>query len=217
MLTFQTVPPVARRSAAAKPFHALVLHGLGDSLHGWKDAAGVFQLDELGWTFANAPIPYYGGFSWFTIDLGAGRPRVDLGEFAESRRLLDELIAHLLATLAIPSERLFLCGFSQGSAMVVDHALRSDRRYAGIVGISGFLPTLDDFPAAFSATGKAQQILLTHGRWDDVIPVDWARLQAERLKELGADADWREYDKPHSLDPVREIGDIRSWVRARMR
>lgn len=216
MLTYETVPPKSARTGA-KPFHCLVLHGLGDSLHGWKDAAGVFQLDELGWTFPNAPIPYYGGFSWFSIDLGAGQPRVDLGEFAASRQLLDELIAHLLAKLGIPAERLFLAGFSQGCAVVVDHALRSARTYAGIVGISGFLPTLADYPAAFSPAAKDQQILLTHGRWDDVIPMEWARSQAEGLKALGIAADWREYDKPHSLDPVKEIGDIRSWMRAMMR
>src|SRR5687768_17209217 len=48
VLTHETIPPVAARASKA-PYHCLVLHGLGDSLHGWKDAAGVFQLDELGW------------------------------------------------------------------------------------------------------------------------------------------------------------------------
>lgn len=217
MLNHEIVPPRAPARGPRGGHHALVLHGLGDSLHGWKGAAPVLALDELGWVFVDAPIEYYGGFSWFGIDLGGSAPRVDLDEFADSRAKLEELIGHLLGRLGIGPDRLFLVGFSQGCAMALDVALRSAEPFAGVVGISGFIPTLADYPAAFGAAAKRQRALLTHGRWDDVIPIDWARMQAERLRALGVEAEWREYDKPHSLDPEREIADIRSWLRARMR
>jgi len=49
-----------------------------------------------------------------------------------------------------------------------------------------------------------------------MIPFDLVRPQAQRLKQLGVDLDWREYAKDHTLDQGREVADIRAWVRQRM-
>ncbi len=211
ILDHEVMPPSAR--AGARTHHCLVLHGLGDSMAGWKPVVPLLGLPEVGFIVANAPIEYYGGWSWFDIhpDLS-----IDDDHVRASRLRLSELIDHLLASLRIPSERLFLCGFSQGCVMAVDAALRCDRAFAGVVGISGFVAMLSEYPAAFGAAIARQRFLLTHGTQDGVIPIAYARAQARQLRALGAEVDWREYAKEHSLDPVRELGDIRSFIRARL-
>jgi len=213
MLIHELLP--ARRAPRANAFHTLVLHGLGDSMAGWKPAIPMLELDAVGWIFANAPEEYgpYGGYSWFDI-LPDMTP--DLAGVAASRSALDELITHVLADLAIPSERLFLLGFSQGCLMSLDLGLKSNRRFAGIVGISGWVADVDSYPEAFGSAARQQAILMTHGRFDPLLPIADVRAQADALRTIGIDLTWKEYAKEHSLDPDDEVHDIRDWMSARM-
>jgi predicted esterase len=150
MLDYQIIPArVADRPAGAGCW-CLVLHGLGDSMEGWKPVAQLLGIDSLGYVFANAPDDYHGGYSWFDLSQDF---IPDPGQIRRSRAALEELIGRLLGELGIPSEQLFLMGFSQGSLMCVDVALRSSHRFAGVIGISGFMALLEEFPAAFSSAG----------------------------------------------------------------
>jgi phospholipase/carboxylesterase len=203
---------IAPATPTAEAFHCLVLHGLGDNKDGWKPVVAELALPQLGWCFAQAPLPYHGGWSWFDI---YGDFSVDHTQVRESRGDLTRLIDHLLTTLAIPSERLFLMGFSQGCLMVLDQALRADRRFAGIVAISGFLTLLDEFPAAFGTVMKEQHVLMTHGLYDGLIPIAATRRIKDRLLALGVQLDWREYAKDHGVDPLRELPDIRAFLARR--
>ncbi|MBA3685508.1 MAG: hypothetical protein H0W72_09750 [Planctomycetes bacterium] len=212
MLIYEVVPP-KRRPRHETAFHCLVLHGLGDSMAGWMPAAPLFDLPELGWVFANAPDEYYGGYSWF--ELGE-RMYPDAAGVHRSRAELEETIDHLLGELAIPSERLFVLGFSQGCLMALELALRGPRVFAGVVAISGWVHGIEDYPAQFGAAAPEQHVLMTHGLLDPMLPIDVVRPQAAALKQLGLDLEWREYRKDHGLDPAMEVGDVRRWLNQRM-
>ncbi len=209
MLHYEITPPRGRSNG----YHVLVLHGLGDSMHGWMPAVPLFACDELGWCFADAPEQYgpYGGYSWF--DLGPDMTP-DLAGVVHSRHLLGELIDHLLDELDIPSEQLIVMGFSQGCLMALDQALRGDRRFAGVVGISGWVHGLEDFPTGFGTAAQNQRLFVTHGRHDELLPIDLVRMQIEQLRDLGVPLAWAEYDKAHTLDPEHEAPDIRAFLRA---
>ncbi len=64
----------------------VALHGLGDSVAGYRWLPSALDLPSMNYLLANAPDPYYGGYSWydFTGDAGPG--------VARSRRLLFELL-----------------------------------------------------------------------------------------------------------------------------
>ena len=210
LLVHDIAPPTA---PAGLPWYCLILHGLGDSRHGWQEVAPLLALPQLGYVFAEAPRPYHDGFSWFDLS-PAFAP--DPEQVRSSRAALVALIDHLLEELDLPSERLFILGFSQGCLMTLDVGLRSPRRFAGLVGISGFMCLLDEFPAAFTPATLQQQLLLTHGLSDQLIPIAHTRAQKDRLAALGVALTWREYGKGHTLDVPRELDDIRAWLLARM-
>ncbi len=193
----------------------LVLHGLGDSKEGWKDIVPMLGLDRVAFGFVQAPIPHYGGWSWFDIELGE-RMRVDQGHIRENRRLIGELAEDLLQREGLSMARLFILGFSQGCVMALDWGLRQRERLAGIIGISGSIAFADEYPAAFGATAPTQAVLMTHGLFDPVLPIAQTRPLKDRLVAAGAAIDWREYPKDHGLDPEREIDDIRNWMARRM-
>lgn len=215
MLTHILVEP--RRAPVTKPYHCLVLHGLGDSKEGWMDAVPLLALDELSYIFVDAPDAYYGGFSWFTLAPDAQRNlTADATGVRRSRAALEALIAHLVAREGVTHERLFILGFSQGCLMAYDVALRAASPFAGVIGISGFFTLLDECPAAFGAAVQRQPYLLTHGRHDRMIPIAAVRQQKDQLIKLGVAIEWREYDKEHTLDQRSEAGDIRAWIHQRM-
>jgi phospholipase/carboxylesterase len=64
----------------------VVLHGLGDSMEGYRWMPPAMGLPWMNYLLVNAPDHYYGGFSWydFTGDAAAGVRR--------SRRLLIDLL-----------------------------------------------------------------------------------------------------------------------------
>ena len=50
-----------------------------------------------------------------------------------------------------------------------------------------------------------------------MLPLEGTAAQAAALRAQGVQADWRVYAKDHTLDPQRELGDLRAWLAARMR
>src|SRR5258708_4927292 len=146
MLVYDSLPPSVPPRRPTDARHCLVLHGLGDSMEGWKPVVPMLGLDRVGFVFANAPLDHGDGYSWFGIDADFVP---DHRQVRQSRMLLNALIDHLLAELTIASEQLFIMGFSQGSLMTLDIGLRSDRRFAGLIGITGFMPTPDESPPPF--------------------------------------------------------------------
>lgn len=198
----------------------LVCHGLGDSHRGWLGVIPYLQLPQMGYVVVDAPLSYYDGYSWFRIPGLTGPdhgPEDFLADFRASHQALSAMIDELETSRGISPERLLLMGFSQGCQMVVAQALRAERRFRGVIGISGRFGDLHEYPQAFGAAAKDQDFLLTHGRFDGLLPIDHSREQVRLLRDgHGLRMDWREYDKEHSLDPSRELPEIRAWIQERL-
>ena len=60
----------------------IALHGLGDSMEGYRDVPHWLQVPWLNFLLVNAPDPYYSGFSWYDF---AGNPEPGI---RRSRNLL---------------------------------------------------------------------------------------------------------------------------------
>ena len=79
----------ARGADHARERVIIVLHGLGDSLHGFSFLPQALNLPGFSYLMVNAPDPYYGGYSWY--DFG-GDPQP--GQ-RRSRALLLDLIEEI--------------------------------------------------------------------------------------------------------------------------
>jgi phospholipase/carboxylesterase len=208
MLTsqFLTHRYIPARIPGSRERVVVVLHGLGDSLNGYHFLPEALQIPELSYLLVNAPDAYYGGYSWYDY-MGNKEPGI-----LRSRDLLLQLLEELQDQGVSPAD-IFLFGFSQGCLMVTDVALRCDTTLGGIIGVSGYVAFMEQYPAAFSPAARTQKILITHGRQDPMVPFEPARKQFQELRKLGIDVTFTAYDKDHTM-LMEELQDISNWIRA---
>lgn len=202
MLTSELIPAEETTSK-----HLLiVLHGLGDSMEGYRWLPDLLGLPWVNYLLVNAPDPYYGGYSWYDFagDPGPGVRR--------SRGALFELLDSQRAS-GFPSDQTFLFGFSQGCLMTIDVGLRYPHRLAGLIGISGYVFEPERLIRELSSVAKEQRLLITHGTEDPLIRIQLVRPQIEMLKAAGLQIEWREFVKTHTIEGEEELSIIRNFIR----
>lgn len=192
----------------------VVLHGLGDSLHGFTWMPPALGLDGLSYLLVNAPDDYFGGYSWFDFTGGGADMGPAIAGIKRSRGLIQGLLGELEAQ-GIAAADTFLFGFSQGCLMALDAGLRYGKRLGGIVGVSGWLAFQEEYPAAFSPVAKEQSFLVTHGIRDPLLPFRATQAQCAFLEAQGLRLRFKAYAKEHTMLP-EEVGDIRAWLAERL-
>jgi len=183
----------------------LVMHGLGDSIEGYRWVPAMMRLPWLNYMLVNAPDSYFGGYSWYDFagDAGPG--------IARSRKMLFELL-DLLRDKGFPSEQTIVSGFSQGCLMTWEAGLCYPHRFAGLVGISGYVFQHDQAEKRMSPLAREQKFLITHGNFDQLVPFEDVRKQVQFMKRLGLQIEWREFQKAHTIAGDEEIDVIREFI-----
>jgi phospholipase/carboxylesterase len=192
----------------------VVLHGLGDSLHGFTWLPSALGIDSFSYLLVNAPDDYYGGFSWFDFTGGGSDMGPAIQGIKRSRGLIQGLLDELREQ-GVAASDIFLFGFSQGCLMALDAALRYGERLGGIVAVSGWLAFQEEYPAAFSPVARDQDFLVTHGIRDPLLPFRVTQAQCAFLKAQGLRLEFKSYDKDHTMLP-EEVAEIRKWLEDRI-
>ncbi len=183
----------------------IVLHGLGDSMDGYRWLPSALDLPDMNYLLVNAPDEYYGGYSWYAFP---GDARADIERSVRLLfRLLDAQREH-----GYPTEETVLFGFSQGCLMTIETGLRYPHRFAGLVGVSGYVHDPGRLLREKSAIANQQRLLLTHGRLDPVIPIAPVRSQVQILQDGGLQIQWLEYAKEHTIAGEPELAAIRAFL-----
>ena len=202
MLHCELIPAVEKGSQRLM----VMLHGLGDSIDGYRWMPEAMALPWMNYLLVNAPDDYYGGYSWFDLnDMAPGVRR--------SRKMLIELLDGLRAK-GFPPEQITFGGFSQGCLMTLDVGLRYPHKFAGLVGISGWIFDIEHLPEELSPVAHEQRVLMTHGKSDPLVPIEQVRPQIPLLKAAGINVLWREFAKDHTIAGEQELSLIREFVRA---
>ncbi len=184
----------------------IMLHGLGDSIEGYRWMPEALNLPWLNYLLVNAPDEYFGGYSWYDF-IGDIVPGVE-----RSRKLLFSLLDDQRAN-GFPTDQTIFGGFSQGCLMSIEIGLRYPHRFAGIVGISGYVCDPEKLLNELSPVARQQRFLITHGTLDPMLPFASVREQINLLKSAGLKIEWHEFAKPHTIAGELELEVIRDFVR----
>ncbi|MBI3903621.1 MAG: carboxylesterase [Nitrosomonadales bacterium] len=216
------LPHIALETGVS-PQHSIIwLHGLGADGGDFVPIAEEMNLPvAVRYIFPHAPmqpVSINGGFvmrSWYDIvatDIGTQQ---DEPGVRASQAEIEKLIAQEKQR-GIAAENIYLAGFSQGGAVVLQTGLRHAEKLGGILALSTYLPLADTLSNEASNAARDTPIFMAHGRNDPIVPYALGKTSAEKLSGLGYVLTWREYAMPHSVC-AEEVRDIESWLAQRMR
>ena len=183
----------------------IALHGLGDSIEGYRWMPTELALPALNVLLVNAPDPYYGGDSWYDF---AGNPGPGV---ERSRNLLFECLDHQIEQ-GFKHENIVLFGFSQGCLVTLDTGLRYAKPLAGLIGVSGYVFEPEKLVKEWNESAKTIPVLMTHGTFDPMIPIDPVRQQAFLLRKHGLNLQWEEFQKEHTIAGREELDLIKGFI-----
>jgi phospholipase/carboxylesterase len=190
------------RPARAEPEGLLVLfHGRGADERDLFPLLDLLDPDRrlLGVTPRGPLSLPPGGAHWYAVhEIGYPDPATFSATLAQASAWLDEV----LAAAGVPPDRVLLGGFSQGAVMTYALGLGAGRRRpAGLIALSGFMPTVPGFELNLEL--PLPRVAIGHGALDPVISVEWSRRARVLLREAGADVLYEEAPRmAHSIDPV---------------
>lgn len=209
----------------SKPQYAVIwLHGLGADGSDFVPVVpelGLAETPGVRFVFPNAPaipVTCNGGYvmpAWYDIiSLEPNSRRIDEAGIVHSRAAIRGLIARENER-GIPSERIFLAGFSQGGAVAYTTALTHPEPLAGLIALSTYLPTVELVEREATEANRAIPVFAGHGTEDDVVSPQLGKMARDFLLQRGYGVAWHEYPMPHSVC-IEEIEAIGDWLRERL-
>jgi phospholipase/carboxylesterase len=186
------------RLAKPTPGRLLVL------IHGWMGDENSM------WVFTRNLSPDYailgprgpfavteGGYSWREVGPGTW----GMSPLEDLRPAADALLAFVddwAASARMDVNQFDLMGFSQGAAMTYTLAFLYPERVRKLAALSGFIPEHGEaLLASQRFSGKA--VFVSHGRKDELIPVEQARKAVAQLERAGAQVTYCESDGGHKV------------------
>jgi phospholipase/carboxylesterase len=202
----------AKKKSPKGPPLLLLLHGLGSNEH---DLFGLTPyLDERFFVVsARAPLSLFpGGYAWFQIDFTPQGTYMHADQAEHSRLLLLAFLDALLEKYEVDSERVYLAGFSQGAMMSLHVALTHPEKVAGVVAMSGrVLPEVLPHMASPEAL-QDLPIFISHGIYDEVLPIQHGRATQEILATLPVALTYKEYAMAHEVS-APSLADATGWLK----
>ena len=201
-----------REAAEAQPPLLLLLHGIGSNEQDLFSMAPL--LDPRFFVVsARAPIEIMaGGYAWFNIEFTAeGGIVPDLDQAEASRLRLARFIDEVVEAYGVDRRCVYLMGFSQGAMMSLSVALTRPNKVARVVAMSGRLPEQAvSNPASLEEIRKLE-IFVSHGAYDDLLPILNGRACRDQLERLGVSLTYREYPMGHEVRP-EALREITAWL-----
>ena len=179
----------------------ILLHGRGGSAEDILLLAGAMRFPQLAYL-----APQASGNTWY--------PYSFLAPLEQNEPWLSSALSKVEATLRIardggvPTERIVICGFSQGACLATEFVARHPERYAGLIAFTGGLigPLASDLTHTGDLAGTP--VLFSSGDPDPHVP--WQRIEesAEVLTKMGATVTSRRHvGRPHTVtDEELELG-----------
>lgn len=171
----------------------ILLHGRGGSAEDILSLAQEFYFPQLAYV-----APEASGHTWYPLSFLAPIDKNEPWLTSALRKV--QTTIQSAGEAGIPSERVVLCGFSQGACLATEYVARHATRYGGLIAFTGGLIGPPD--ADLSHAGDLAGTPVFFGSGDPDPHVPWERVQqsADVLTEMGASVTARRYQgRPHTI------------------
>lgn len=198
------------RSVSGRPPLLLLSHGLGSNE---ADLFGLAPYLDPRFLIISvrAPISYGSGYAWFDLQILPDRYVANQHQAAESAVTLKTFLEQAISYYKIDPQRVYLVGFSQGAIMGLTLALTQPELVTGLVAMSGRFPDEIESQMAEDDALNSKPVLVVHGLYDPVLPIQSGRHIRDRLQRLPVDLTYREYPMAHQVSE-ESLRDITQWL-----
>lgn len=191
------------------------LHGLGSNP---QDMEGLVQELNLNVAIKHIflaapvrPVSINRGMrmpAWYDIYGPTLQDREDIDGVTQSQHILHEVIQQQM-TEGVPSQSIYIAGFSQGAAIALYSGLSFAEDLGGVIVLSGYLPCKAHLAVK---QNKNLSIFVGVGQFDDVVLPPWTYHALETIQGLGFhNIQHLEYPMGHSVCE-EEVQDISQWL-----
>lgn len=194
------------------------LHGLGASGDDFVPIVPHLKLANFRFIFPHAPIrrvTLNGGMpmrAWYDIRYLEPGPDRESIEDAEDAIKEIELLIQNEIDKGIPSNRIVLAGFSQGSAMALYLSHRYSKPLLGVIALSGYILDDNHFEKKGHIANVDTPYLLAHGTSDMVVPLSRGQKAKKIISDSHPNTTWKTYPMGHEVC-MEEIQMIGEWLK----
>lgn len=189
-----------------------MFHGYGSNEADLFSFAGELP-DEL--TIFSVRAPYtletY-GYAWYDIHFEAEYGKWSNEEQARaSRDKIAVFIKEACKAYALDAENSTLLGFSQGAILSYAVALSFPEIVKNVIALSGYLNENLLQEGYTEKDHRKINLYASHGRADQVIPLQWAQRTPNFLKTLNIAVTYEEFQMGHGVSP-ENFYSLRKWL-----
>ncbi|HTJ96169.1 MAG TPA: alpha/beta hydrolase [Rhodocyclaceae bacterium] len=217
---FQLEPAIEIETAPNPTMSVIWMHGLGADGNDFVPIVPELKLPKtaaIRFIFPHAPmmpVTCNNGYvmrAWFDIlSMAGGKRDIDESTIIATVDLVRGLIAKENAR-GIPSNRIVLCGFSQGGAMAYTVGLTHPETLAGMVALSGYIPAPQWVENNFKEANRSTPIFAAHGTQDEVLPIQLGEAARDLAQKLNSAVEWHTWGMPHTVC-LEEILLLGEWL-----
>ncbi|THV08198.1 lysophospholipase I [Dendrothele bispora CBS 962.96] len=221
-----TIPAITKHTATV-----ILVHGLGDSGHGLTPIADMFRTDpgisHIKWIFPHAPSrPVAANLgmimpSWFDVKSFAFGAAEDEEGMMRAVDSLSQIVRKEIE-LGVPSTRIVIGGFSQGSTISLLAGLTQDLNVRGVVTLSGWVPLQHKFKG-LSQAALSTSIFWGQGSNDPIIKLPQTNESLDVLRDAGfkinsgvvepTDVSFNYYQGAGHRAVPEELHDLKEWLK----
>jgi phospholipase/carboxylesterase len=150
--------------------------------------------------------------AWYDVTGLTLQDREDKPGILQSEQAIHAIITAQI-THGIPSQHIYIAGFSQGGAMALFIGLRAQHQLGGIIALSGYLPLQNE---CIHPNHLTLPIFMAAGIHDQIVVPVWTKLSYDFIKAQGyMDVQWKEYAMEHTIC-LEEVNDIAQWLQTQI-
>ncbi|WP_312472329.1 dienelactone hydrolase family protein [Neobacillus sp.] len=196
-----------KKEIPGKKYPALfVMHGMGSNEQNMlslvEDLEDFFYIFSIRGHLSQGP-----GFAYFTIQ-GFGKPHREV--FDEGMNKLTTFIDYASEKYSLDLSQLYLLGFSQGAILSMSLALTLGTKIKGVVALSGYIPMFVKEEYNINP-GNHLSVFISHGEFDQVLPYEWGKENAEYFHKLNIPVTFKTYPEGHSVSEGN-LQDFQAWI-----
>lgn len=198
----------------------ILIHGYGASMHDLYPLWEMWHQEGFNWYFPNGVLPlpgaYFGGRSWFSIDIQALEEAMRTGKHRDMKNSSPPEFVSTLASLepyvqeiAKRHKKLIIGGFSQGAMCCSHLAMNENLKFDGLILLSGALLAQDKFQEKANGIKFYQ----SHGIQDQILGIDGARDLNQKLVSLGFEGKLHEFQGGHEI-PTSVLHGVKDYLKS---